>query len=61
MLTPRHLLITDDKEETRDLLSQLLEGEYRVTLAADAAVGARFMPLRNRSCGYLFKFILGDS
>lgn len=37
MLTPRHLLITDDKEETRDLLSQLLEGEYRVTLAADGA------------------------
>jgi signal transduction histidine kinase len=32
-----HILITDDREDTRDLLMQLLEGEYRVTVAVDGA------------------------
>lgn len=30
-----HILITDDAEVTRDLLKQLLEGDYRITVAAD--------------------------
>jgi signal transduction histidine kinase len=37
MRKPSHILIADDKAETRDLLSQLLEDEYRITLAADGA------------------------
>jgi signal transduction histidine kinase len=37
MRQPSHILIVDDKAETRDLLSQLLEDEHHVTLAADGA------------------------
>ena len=34
---PSHILVADDKNETRDLLSQLLENDYLITLAADGS------------------------
>jgi signal transduction histidine kinase len=35
MSKPSHILIVDDKEDTRDLLTQLLENDYRISTAAD--------------------------
>lgn len=35
MRKPSHILIVDDKPDTRDLLTQLLEDEYRITTAAN--------------------------
>lgn len=37
MAKKSHILVVDDMQETRDLLTQFLEGEYRITEASDGA------------------------